>query len=101
MRFACSITKTTDTHLEYVILIAFPRKQWLRECGSVLTFVRTFPLLFNVESLVRRRQRLCYNLDVIDTDFNTLCNQKIKKKMPLTTQDEGLCSTSIDGGTEE
>jgi hypothetical protein len=25
MRFACWITKATDTHSEYVILIAFPR----------------------------------------------------------------------------
>ena len=24
MRFACWVTKTTDTHSEYVILIAFP-----------------------------------------------------------------------------
>jgi hypothetical protein len=36
MRFACWITKTTDTHAEYVILIAFPRQQWLRECTSML-----------------------------------------------------------------
>jgi hypothetical protein len=31
MRFACWITKATDTHSQYVILIAFPRQQWLRE----------------------------------------------------------------------
>jgi len=31
MRIACSITKATDAHSEYVILIAFPRQQWLRE----------------------------------------------------------------------
>jgi hypothetical protein len=36
MRFACWITKTTDTHSEYVILIAFPRQQWLRERASML-----------------------------------------------------------------
>jgi hypothetical protein len=36
MRFACWITKATDTHLEYVIPIAFPRQQWLRECTSML-----------------------------------------------------------------
>jgi hypothetical protein len=35
MRFACWITKATDTHSEYVILIAFPRQQWLRERASV------------------------------------------------------------------
>jgi hypothetical protein len=36
MRFACWVTKATDTHSEYVILIAFPRQQWLRERASFL-----------------------------------------------------------------
>jgi hypothetical protein len=36
MRFACWITKATDTHSEYVILIAFQRQQWLRERASML-----------------------------------------------------------------
>ena len=35
-RFACWITKATDTHSEYVTLIAFPRQQWLRELTSML-----------------------------------------------------------------
>jgi hypothetical protein len=38
MRFACWITKATDTHSEYVILIAFPRQQWLRERASILRY---------------------------------------------------------------
>jgi hypothetical protein len=44
MRFACWITKATDTHSQYVILIAFPRQQWLNNnvtlyvhCPSYLT----------------------------------------------------------------
>jgi hypothetical protein len=36
MRFACWITKATDTHSEYVILIAYPQQQWLRERASIL-----------------------------------------------------------------
>jgi hypothetical protein len=36
MRFACWMTKTVDTHSEYVILIAVPRQQWLRERYSML-----------------------------------------------------------------
>jgi hypothetical protein len=31
MRFACWITKATDTQSQCVILIAFPQQQWLRE----------------------------------------------------------------------
>jgi hypothetical protein len=38
MLFACWITKATDTHSEYVIRIAFPRQQWLRERASVLRY---------------------------------------------------------------
>jgi hypothetical protein len=38
IRFVCWITKATDAHLEYVILIAFPRQQCLRERASVLRY---------------------------------------------------------------
>ena len=34
MRSACWIIKATDTHSEYVILIAFPRHQWFGEGAS-------------------------------------------------------------------
>jgi hypothetical protein len=37
MRFACWITKATDTHSEYVMFIAFPRQQWLRERATNVT----------------------------------------------------------------
>jgi len=36
MRFAYWINKPTDTHSEYVISLANPRQQWLRERASVL-----------------------------------------------------------------
>ena len=46
MRNACWITKATDTHSVYVILIAFPRQQWLRERSSTLTlYVHCLPVL--------------------------------------------------------
>jgi hypothetical protein len=38
MRFVCWITKATDIHSEYVILVAFPRRQWLGERASVLRY---------------------------------------------------------------
>jgi hypothetical protein len=31
MRFPCWVTKAGDVHLEYLILIAFPLRQWLRQ----------------------------------------------------------------------
>jgi hypothetical protein len=45
MRFISWITKATDTHSEYVILVAFPQQQWLRERSSILR-LRTLPFLF-------------------------------------------------------
>ena len=38
MRCACWIHKATDTHSEYVTLIAFPRQQWLCERASLLRY---------------------------------------------------------------
>jgi hypothetical protein len=45
MRIACRITKATNAHSEYVILIASPFQQLLREGASVLV-IRTLPVFF-------------------------------------------------------
>jgi hypothetical protein len=39
-RGACWITRATETHSEYVILVAFPRQQWLCQCACVAWIVR-------------------------------------------------------------
>ena len=44
VRVARSVTKATDTHSEYVILIFFPLHQWLRERAPGLR-LRTLPIL--------------------------------------------------------
>jgi hypothetical protein len=36
MHFVCLVTKTTDTHSEYIVLLAYARQQWLHNCTSVL-----------------------------------------------------------------
>ena len=38
MRFACWVTKAADAHLEYIVLAAFPRQQWLHKPTSVLGY---------------------------------------------------------------
>jgi hypothetical protein len=49
MRITCRITKATDTHAEYVVLIAFPRQQWLRERASILCYTYiTFLVIYNL-----------------------------------------------------
>jgi hypothetical protein len=38
MRIACSISKATNTHSEYVIVVAFLLQQWLKESASMLLY---------------------------------------------------------------
>jgi len=40
------ITMATDTHSEYVILIAFPSQQWLRERASILRYTYIVRLVY-------------------------------------------------------
>jgi len=42
MLMAYQITKATDTHSEYVIHVAFPWHQWLRERASILRVCYTY-----------------------------------------------------------
>jgi hypothetical protein len=47
MRFACWVTKATDTHSEYVILIAFHRNSsYARAPGCYI--IRILPVLLHV-----------------------------------------------------
>jgi hypothetical protein len=46
MRIASWIPKATDTHSEYVILIAFPLQQWLHERASVLRYTQVACLVY-------------------------------------------------------
>jgi len=47
MRYACWITKATNIHSEYVILIVFPLQQWLHERVPVLRYTYIACLVFN------------------------------------------------------
>jgi hypothetical protein len=53
MCFACWITKATDTHSEYVILIAFPLQQWSRERASILHYTYIASLVPNKSHIKR------------------------------------------------
>jgi hypothetical protein len=46
MHIAYLIPKATNTHSEYAILIAFPRKQWLHERTPFLHYVCTACFVF-------------------------------------------------------
>jgi len=52
MRIACWIPKPTNTHSQYVILVAFPLQQWLHECTSMLRLcVHLHVLLQHVKAI--------------------------------------------------
>jgi hypothetical protein len=48
MCFACWINKTTDTHSEYVTLIAFPRQTCLREIATMLRYTYIVSFIFRL-----------------------------------------------------
>jgi len=64
MRIACWITKATNTHSEYVVLMAFQRQQWLRERASVLCLY--------VHRLSRFRDNLFYTKRLNDWNYCVL-----------------------------
>ena len=53
MRIACWIPKATNTHSEYVMLIAFPLQQWLHERASILcyTYIACIVVLYSMIKL--------------------------------------------------
>jgi len=49
MRIAYWIPKTTNTHLEYIILIAFPLQQWMHGSASLLRYTYIACLVCSVK----------------------------------------------------
>jgi hypothetical protein len=47
MRIAYWITKATNIHSEYVVLIVFPLQQWLHERAPLLRYTYIACLVFN------------------------------------------------------
>ena len=58
MSIACWMAKATDTHLECVIIIAFPLQQWLHERASVLRYTYIACLVKTLRTLLVIRLRL-------------------------------------------
>ena len=58
MRIARCIPKATNTHSEYVILIAFPLKQSLHERASVLPYTTYSAYLLNSLETARQKKKI-------------------------------------------
>ena len=54
MCFSCWITKATDTHSQYVIFIAFPQYQWLRDHAPKLCYMYNVCLVYLLSPVKQR-----------------------------------------------
>jgi hypothetical protein len=59
MRIACWITKATDTHSEYLILSAFPLRQWLHERSLILRYTYIACLVLNFMTVIVHQETWC------------------------------------------
>jgi hypothetical protein len=88
MRFACWKTEDTNTHSEQVILISFPRQQWLRQRTSVLRYTCMASLVLSGHRVIfpwRVRSgysEFCVTLVVDCTFFSQLSYYSIAGKVP-------------------
>ena len=74
MRIACCIPKAKNTYSEYVILIAFQRQEWLRECASMLRYSYIVCLVLVLNLVV-------YRLRTWILSFNkTTWSDKVREK---------------------
>jgi hypothetical protein len=55
MRIACWISKDKNTPSEYLILIAFPRQQWINERASVL-WHSALPVLYSLRLILHHHK---------------------------------------------
>jgi len=60
IRIACWITKSTNTHSQYVTLLAFPPQQWLQEGASVLRYTYIACLVCTVRLSVLNSHTVWY-----------------------------------------
>jgi hypothetical protein len=94
MSFVCWITKATDTHSEYVTLIAFPLQQWLHERASMLCYMYIAYIIKyhltefapNINTRIRVYICVCiyiyiYTFSFLITDFECFWTIKSRQKL--------------------
>jgi hypothetical protein len=88
MPIACWITKATDTHSEYTVLLAFPRRRHLS-----VRFIRTLPVFFYVFSASNTHwnQQTGFTQALLPTN-NTFCHFPLEPGDHLGCQKISLLS---------
>jgi hypothetical protein len=84
MRFVWWITTATNTHLEYVILIAFSLQQYLREDALMLHCVRfhscwDLALLYKTDILLLSfaAREICEQFATVNGHIGIICNRHV------------------------
>ena len=103
MRIARWIPKPTNTHLEYVILIAFPRQQWLREHAAMFKYTgcfttcghccrRWFPRSLWLKKLIQT----CVRFRTV-TELWAFSNSRTRPRVNRATEPAGRWCTQLGG----
>jgi hypothetical protein len=94
MRFAFWITKATDTHSEYLTLIALSRQQWLRERSSMSRRKLPVFLMKPTTALTTIQQ---YKCNIITHDSSVLLSGALRQKGLKTNVRKGRpwCTSNL------
>jgi hypothetical protein len=93
MRFACWITNATHTRSEDVMLIAFPRQQWLHERASMLRYTSCIASLLFIILFTFR----CLNLSHFQILIRSIILQRFSNVILLLGSLLSLKTISVDG----
>ena len=98
MRFACWITKASNKHSEYVILIAFPQQKWFRNVPQryVYTYIvcPVYTLrLSDIKTISHRRH--VFNYWSTNKILRTMCKYITHRNTKLHTHNSS-CTSVID-----
>jgi hypothetical protein len=86
MRIACWVPKSTNTNSEYVILIAFPRQQWLHELACMFRYTYLACLFTNVQASALHTQAASASLPaVVLYTYKTTQNKALQQMFVSVT----------------
>jgi len=97
--FACWIPKATNSHPEYVILIAFPLQHWLHERTSMSRYTY-FACLCILRSVTTCFTQRCGRDNAIMYGNRSSRNTKLFQNIKITTwlQCENICRLQFECG---
>ena len=81
LRNACWLTKATNTHLQYVIIIAFSRQQWVRERALLLHYTFIACLAVLTKFCLDTKVLISQHFAEFFREGNTKCSDEVYNKV--------------------